>query len=285
MEIRNSNWNKAIETQNKFGGDEESNLMNNDDIEKSSYSEASYKKVQKLREKSKYCGLNIPYLQFPVEKQEKPRPMFIALGVLYALMFAIVLAFSVVLIINLIIPMVFQTLGISSSYKLYSWDVLGLFALFSGVINIIVWVIIVIILMLIVAINVFFARQMVNMFKMSRISMQEMAVGYEVQSILLRLATVIGITLFSGIAILIITRNTISEQGIWIIIGIMVGMCAFVGTIFGLVLAQRIKAKKKFDKLSEEQQNDFIRHNMELNNVRRKKGRRISIIGSSRVDF
>lgn len=278
-------WNKARKTLNELGSNEEENLVNNDEIEKASYSEASYKKVQKLREKGKYWGLDVPYLQHPVKKQEKPRPMFIALGVLYAIMFALVLAGSVMLTINCILPMIIEALGLGSTFKLFVWDIFGLFAMFTGMMNIFIWAIILLIVALVVAINVFLAYQTVHMFKMSKISMQEMAVGHEVQGMLLRLGTIIGITLVVCIAIWVLTRETISTQGILLLVGIMVAVSAVVGTIFGLLLAQRLKAKKEFDQLPEEQQQDFIRHNRELDRVRRQKGKSKSIIGSSKVDF
>ena len=278
-------WNKARKTLNELGSNEEENLVNNDEIEKASYSEASYKKVQKLREKGKYWGLDVPYLQYPVKKQEKPRPMFIALGVLYAIMFSLVLAVSVMISINFVLPLILQALGLASEFKLFVWDIFGLFAMLSGMLHIFIWTIIILIVGLLVAINVFFAYQTVHMFKMSKISMQEMAVGHEVRSMLLRLGTIIGITLIVCIAIWVLTRESIKIQGILLLVGIMVGVSAIVGTIFGLLLAQRLKAKKDFDQLPEEQQNDFIRHNRELDRVRRQKGDNKSLVGSSKVDF
>ena len=67
----------------EFGPAENENLIQNDEIEKTSYSDYSYKKVKKLRQKGKYWGYDVPYLQHPVSKQEKPRAVFIVAGVLY----------------------------------------------------------------------------------------------------------------------------------------------------------------------------------------------------------
>lgn len=285
MGIEDLLWNKARKTLNELGSNEEENLVNNDEIEKASYSEASYKKVQKLREKGKYWGLDVPYLQHPVKKQEKPRPMFIALGVLYAIMFALVFAGSVALTINFIVPMISSALAVSSSVQLFVWDIFGIVAALTALGPIFLWIIIVSFVTAIVLVNVFFAFQTVHMFKMSKISMQEMAVGHEVQGMLLRLGTIIGITLVVCIAIWVLTRETISTQGILFLVGIMVAVSAVVGTIFGLLLVQKLKAKKEFDQLPEEQRNDFIRHNRELDRVRRQKGKSKSMIGSSKVDF
>lgn len=278
-------WNKARKKLNEIVPSEEKNLVNNDEIEKASYSEASYKKVKKLREKGKYWGLEIPYLQHPVKKQEKPRPMFIALGVIYAILFAAVIVGSVFAIINLMLPLIGSALQTSSSVTLFVWDIFGLVAMLSALGSLFAWLIVACVAAAIIGVNVFFGFQTVKMFKMSKISMQEMAVGHEVQSMLFRLGAIIVITFVVCIAIWIGTRETISTQGILLLVGIMLVVGIVIGTIFGLLLAQKLKAKKEFDQLPEEQQNDFIRHNRELDRVRRLKGQNTSVIGSSKVDF
>ena len=265
--------------------EEDPNLIQNDEIEKASYSEYSYKKVQKLREKGKYYGYDVPYLQHPVKKQEKPRAIFVVFGVLYAIAAAIALALSVFLVINFLLPVIGQAVGISGFVKFRVWDIFGLFAGVSAIGVMMVWVVVIAVAALIFGVNLFLISQTIKMFRMSKISMQEMAKGYEVSGMLLRLAVLIVGTLIAGIAILVLTRENIEPAGIGLVVGVMVAICALVGTIFGLLLWQRIKAKKEFEELSEEEQKDFIRHNQVLDRLERKRNKSKSLIASTKVDF
>lgn len=265
--------------------EEDLNLVQNDEVEKASYSEYSYKKVKKIREKGKYYGYDVPYLQHPVNKQEKPRPMFIVFGVLYAIALAAALTLSVMIVINFLMPLIVQAIGLNSLVKIRKWDIFGLVAAFSSIVPILVWAIVILIAGVIIAVDVFLISQTIKMFRMSKISMQEMAKGYEVGGMLLRLIFLIVGTLVAGIAILVLTRENIKPAGIALIVTVMVVICAVVGTIFGILLSQRIKERKKFEELSEEQQHDFIRHNQALERINRMRNKSKSIISSSKVDF
>ncbi len=280
-------WGKARKALNEVVPKEENeNLVQNDEIEKASYSEYSYKKVQKLREKGKYWALDVPYLQHPVQKQEKPRPMFIVFGILYAIALVAALVFSIIIIRNFLVPAIAQALQLNEYAKIRFWDIFGLVAMFGSLVPFVAWIVIIFVGGIVLAVDIFLICQTIKMFGMSKISMQEMAVGYEVRGILLRLGTLIGLTLVVGIAILVLTRETIKPAGIGLVVGVMVIICAIVGTIFGLLLAQKNKAKKEFESLSEEQQRDFIRHNQALDRVNRHGNKKdTSIIGSSMVDF
>ncbi len=271
---------------NAFSQEQNDNLIQSDEIEKASYSEYSYKKVQKLREKGKYWAYDVPYLQYPVQKQEKPRPMFIVLGILYAIALTVAFVLSAIIVTNILLPLIAHALNLSAFAKVKKWDIFGLAAMFGSIIPIMAWSVVILVGGFVFAVDFFLTYQTIKMFRMSKISMQEMAKGYEVGSMLFKLGTIIVCTLIAGIAILILTRENIKPAGIGLVVGVMLVICAVVGTIFGLLLAQRIKAKKQFAELSDEHQKDFIRHNQALDRVQRYRNKKDkSLITSSEVDF
>lgn len=272
----------------EFGPEKDENYIDNDEIEKASYSAHSYRKVQKLREKGKYWGLDVPYLQHPVTKQEKPRAYFVTFGILYLLVTLAVMALSVIVVLNYMFPLIGQAIGVSEmfGFGLQPWDIFGIFAVFTSVAPILLWILVIVFAAAIVGINALFISQTVKMFSLTKISMQEMAKGYEVGDILIRFGTIIGITIAAGVAILVLTRETVKPEGIALIVGIMLGVCAVVGTAFGVLLAQRNKAKKQFAELSVGEQQDYIRHNQMLDRVHRSHNKRNkSLISSDKVDF
>lgn len=279
-------FNKATKKIEENFTQEDPDLIQNDEIEKQSYSEHSYKKVKKLREKGKYWAIDVPYLQHPVQKQEKPRPLFMVFGVLYLLVLIASLALSVIIVTYFLLPLIAQAIGLNSLVKVRAWDIFGLVAMFSSIVPIFIWTIIIAVAALIIGINAFLIYETINMFHMSKISMQEMAKGYEVGSMLFALGTIMVVTLITGITILVLTRENIKPAGIALVVGVMLIVCAIVGTIFGLLMAQRVKANKQFETLPEEQQNDFIRHNRALDRIHRHRNRKNkSIISSTEVDF
>lgn len=282
-------WNKAekkIKEELQSPEEQNENLIQNDEIEKASYSGYSYNKVKKLREKGKYWGYEVPYLQHPVQKQEKPRAIFIVAGILYAIMAVAMLVASFYITTSFILPTIGSALGLNGLLTFQKWDIFGLFISITSMMSIFVWLIIIVIAFFVIAINVYFISQTIKFFRMSKISMQEMAKGFEVQSLIIKLGTVMGITLVVGIAIMIMTRETITPAGIWLVIGVMLAVLAVITPFFVILILQRKKANKQFAELSEEQQKDFIRHNQMLDRVNRKsnKGNK-SLISSEKVDF
>ena len=276
---------KKIAEEIKGNQPEDPKIINNDEIEKASYSEHSYKEVKKLREKGKYHHVDVPYLQYPVQKQEKPRPILVVFAILTLLLTIAVIALGVMVFISIVLPLITSALGLGDMYTLQQWDIFGLVFAFTSLVPIFLWGIIIVTTIAIVLISVGMISLTKDMFKSTRISMQELAVGYKVQNLLATLGVVIAIVVAVGILLLVNYPN-MTLIGKILIISIMLGVALILGTLFGLLLAQRIKAKKEFKQLPQEQQNDFIRHNRELERVKRrtKKSSQKSIIGSS-VDF
>lgn len=265
--------------------DENENLVNNDEIEKASYSEYSYKKVQKLREKAKYYGYDVPYLQHPLTKVEKPRALFVVFGVLNAILLAFSIFLSVMITINFLMPLINMALGLNSWFVPKAWDVFGVVTMFSSVVPLMVWLIIIATVGLMVAIVVFFVYNTRRMFSLSKISMEEMAVGYEISNMILGFIIVIVSVVLIGVFLLVKFEN-IKTLGIVLVVGIMVAVTAILGTLIALLMVYRKKAKKQFNELPQDVQKSFIEHNRVLERVNRLSNKNSkSIISSSKVDF
>ena len=114
----------------EFGPEQNENLVQNDEVEKASYSDYSYKKVKKLREKGKYWGYDVPFLQHPVHKQEKPRAIFIVAGVLYTILTIAMLVATYFIARSFILPTIGSALGLSDMFKIQKWDIFGIGVMF-----------------------------------------------------------------------------------------------------------------------------------------------------------
>jgi len=256
-----------------------------DEVEKASYSEYSYKNVRKLREKGKFWAIDVPYLQYPVTKQEKPRPVFIVFGILSLIVLGFVGYAAYWITKTLILPLVAAALQMNSVFNIPIWDIFGLFTMFTSLAPILSWVLVAAISGFTIAMVIYFIFLTKRLFCFSKISMQEMAKGYEIRSMIFALGTIIAIVLIVGIFLLVKFGSNMEAKNIWLVIGVMVGIVALVGIVFTLLLIQRIKETKLFNQLPKEQQDDYLNHVRELERVRRRKKVRKSSLGSLEVDF
>lgn len=256
-----------------------------DEVEKASYSDYSYKKVKKLREKGKFWAIDVPYLQYPVTKQEKPRPLFIAFGILSLIVLGFVGYAAFRITTNLILPLVAAALQMNSVFNIPFWDIFGLFTMFNSLAPFLCWILVGVVSALTIGMVVYFISLTKRLFCLSKISMQEMAKGYEVRSMIYALGTIIAIVLIVGIFLLVKFGSNMTAKNIWIVIGVMVAIVALVGVVFALLIVQRRKETKLFNQLPKEQQDDYINHVRELDRVRRRKKVAKSALSSTDVDF
>ncbi len=256
-----------------------------DEVEKASYSDYSYKNVRKLREKGKFWAIDVPYLQYPVTKQEKPRLLFIVFGILSLIVLGFVGYAAYWITKTLILPLVGAALQMNSVFNIPFWDIFGLFTMFTSLAPILSWVLVVAISGFTIAMLVYFISLTKRLFCFSKISMQEMAKGYEIRSMIYALGTIMAIVLVVGIFLLVKFGGNMTTKNIWIVIGVMVAIVALVGVVFALLIVQRRKETKLFNQLPKEQQDDYINHVRELERVRRRKKVAKSALSSADVDF
>ena len=256
-----------------------------DEVEKASYSDYSYKNVRKLREKGKFWGIDVPFLQHPVTKQEKPRPLFIVFGILSLIVLGFVGYAAYWITKTLILPLIASALQMNSVFNIPIWDIFGLFTMFTSLAPIISWILVGVISAFTIAMLVYFISLTKRLFCFSKISMQEMAKGYEIRSMIYALGTIIAIVLIVGIFLLVKFGSNMEAKNIWLVIGVMIAIVALVGVVFALLIVQRRKETKLFNQLPKEQQDDYINHVRELERVRRRKKVAKSALSSADVDF
>jgi len=256
-----------------------------DEVEKASYSYYSYKNVKKLREKGKFWAIDVPYLQYPVTKQEKPRPLFIVFGIISLILLGFVGYAAYWITINMILPLVAAALQMNSVFNIPFWDIFGLFTMFTSIAPIISWILVGVVTALTIGMVVYFVSLTKRLFCLSKISMQEVAKGYEVRGMIYALGTIMAIVLVVGIFLLVKFGSNMTTKNIWIVIGVMASIVIMVGVVFTLLIIQRKKEVKLFNQLPKEQQDDYINHVRQLYKVHRRKKATKSALGSSDVDF
>ncbi|MBE5741422.1 MAG: hypothetical protein E7351_02730 [Clostridiales bacterium] len=269
----------------EFSQEDQEQEIKTDEVEKASYSEYSYKNVQRLREKGKYWAIDVPYLQYPVTKQDKPRPLFLVFGIISLILLGFVCYGAYMMTVGIILPMISSALSLNGLFTIHQWDFLGLFVMFSSLAPFILWILIILFSVAIISIVVYFILLTRKLFCLSKISMQEMAKGYEIRNMLLALGTIMVLILVIGLVLLVPNAKNMTAGNIAIVVVVMVGLIAIVGVVFALLLVQRNKEKKLFEQLPEEQQQDFIKHNRALERTRSRRNRTDNTFGSSEVDF
>ena len=165
------------------------------------------------------------------------------------------------------------------------WDIFGVAALFGSIVPLMLWLIVFATIGLIICAVVGFVLLTRKMFSLSKISVQEMAVGFEINNMIIAYITMIVITLVIGIFLLVKLENS-TPAGIALIVGIMCAVVLVLGALIALIFACKNKAKKQFNQLPEDVQKDFINHNRMLERVARIKNIKSgSGLNSSTVDF
>ena len=94
------------------------------DYEKLSYTPASYDRVQKLRARGKLYSVDVPKLHHKLTKPEKPRALFIVLGVLCFVLAAAVIGATLFMLISLI-PVLMGSIADLNGTS-YNWDIFGI---------------------------------------------------------------------------------------------------------------------------------------------------------------
>ena len=138
MGLRDLFFNKLNKKIAEDIGQDQPDRVENDEVEKASYSEYSYKKVAKLREKGRLYGYRVPYLQHPVNKREKARPLFVVLGVIGIILLALATALVVMITLNFTLPLFSTALGLTDWLVPREWDVFGVVALMGSLVPILI---------------------------------------------------------------------------------------------------------------------------------------------------
>ena len=237
------------------------NQIVNEDIEKQSYSKYMYKKLQKARKKGKQYGVDVPKLNYSLDKPEKPRKLFQIIGYsMLALTILVAVGFIVAYIVSGIFPMFAEL--ISGTVSVYSKETLGKSLGLSGVASLAVtWIYVLIIILLLIPIALVWLLVKFTIKNLSfiNLSKQEMAKGFEVKRYLLGLYIMMGASL--ALVILFAFEGLLNGGlGIFIIVlSIVMFATCLVISIF--ITKERKKEQVWFNNLEIEKQQDFINQN------------------------
>ncbi|MBE7076634.1 MAG: hypothetical protein E7374_01935 [Clostridiales bacterium] len=255
----------------KSNSEFENDKIKDDSIEKESYSESSYKHVKKIRERGTLMGYKVPYLQYPVQKQEKPRPLFLALAIVSAVLFGLACAFAIYAFVTMILPMAYSALGIETP-KWIVLDIYGILPTIGTSIKIFLWLIIIMLAALMCVPALILGMITKKLFSWTKLSMQEVAEGYEIKNLIFNLGLWIILLIGLGIVACFMFKG-IKPIGIVAIFVVIAAIDAVLGTLLGLLVHARNKERKKFNELPIEQQEDFKRHTKALDRASRTKRR------------
>ena len=264
---------------------EQNNAQPKDQVEKESYSAYSYKEVRKIRQKGAMRGIEVPYLKYPVTQPEKPRVLFLILGIISAILFAAAVVGAGYVFITTVLPLILNTIGVTGALTTkHTFDILGLGVLFGGLVSIMVWMLPILIIGVLIALIVTLFILTRQMFGMTKLSMQEFAVGHEISNLIRNLIIIISIPAIVAVAVFITVKN-IQPAGIALLIGVIAVFALVFGSILAYLIIGRRKAKKQFAELSEEQQADFKAHARALEKAHRRRGTKSIHSKLSNLDF
>lgn len=244
------------------------NQIVNEDIEKQSYSKYMYKKLQKARKKGKQYGVDVPKLNYSLDKPEKPRKLFQIIGYsMLALTILVAVGFIVAYIVSGIFPMFAEL--ISGTVSVYSKETLGKSLGLSGVASLAVtWIYVLIIILLLIPIALVWLLVKFTIKNLSfiNLSKQEMAKGFEVKRYLLGLYIMMGVSL--ALVILFAFEGLLNGGlGIFIIVlSIVMFATCLVISIF--ITKERKKEQVWFNNLEIEKQQDFINQNNSIKKIK-----------------
>ncbi len=244
------------------------NQIVNEDIEKQSYSKYMYKKLQKARKKGKQYGVDVPKLNYSLDKPEKPRKLFQIIGYsMLALTILVAVGFIVAYIVSGIFPMFAEL--ISGTVSVYSKETLGKSLGLSGVASLAVtWIYVLIIILLLIPIALVWLLVKFTIKNLSfiNLSKQEMAKGFEVKRYLLGLYIMMGASL--ALVILFAFEGLLNGGlGIFIIVlSIVMFATCLVISIF--ITKERKKEQVWFNNLEIEKQQDFINQNNSIKKIK-----------------
>lgn len=244
------------------------NQIVNEDIEKQSYSKYMYKKLQKARKKGKQYGVDVPKLNYSLDKPEKPRKLFQIIGYsMLALTILVAVGFIVAYIVSGIFPMFAELIG--GTVSVYSKETLGKSLGLSGVASLAVtWIYVLIIILLLIPIALVWLLVKFTIKNLSfiNLSKQEMAKGFEVKRYLLGLYIMMGASL--ALVILFAFEGLLNGGlGIFIIVlSIVMFATCLVISIF--ITKERKKEQVWFNNLEIEKQQDFINQNNSIKKIK-----------------
>lgn len=250
---------------------DDTNLIDEDAIEREGYGESTYKQVQKLRKLGVQYGVDIPKCKFPLAKPTKPRSLILVTMWVCILSIIAVAGLSIWLFVKLhyftAMGQLFGVLSGSTSPEVVS-KTLGFSGIFTATIFVLI-MLLALFLIIPVAIIWLLTNRAISLHSLAYAPRQELAVGYKIKGMI---KTAIWLAIFM-VAILIfgLIKDFLSNKnGVIVFCILLVGFAVFALSAVALMYEHK-KDKTWFDTLSADAQADFIAHNQALKKLSRRK--------------
>lgn len=232
--------------------------------EKESYSDMSYREVQKARLRGKMYKLEVPELDHMLHKTEKKRTAYVVFAIIMFVIATAVFALTAYMAV-IMLPALFGAQIVSPE-----WDVIGIasglagFGIFLGIVAALA------ILGIFGAIGGYLIYTGRRSLQLSTATKEEMAYGPTITRFILSSVVVVIATIVIAFALLFIIKNNSPA-----VIGTIIGVAALVviGFVAMLVklLRDKVQAVKWFKTLPEAEQTNYREHADAIKSVRHRK--------------
>ena len=274
-------WNKGVVAQKRPLASNEDYTPDDFSVEEKCYSSFTKNKLVRLRCDGVAVGLRIPTLLYPLKKPKKARASFLIFGIIASVLTAFFIYLMALVVKTTIIPLINSANDIlgSNDSELLNVITFGFIEIFSGFSATAVYVICTIIALCLLAVLGFLFYFVITFFSLSKCSVQEMAKGVEIKSM-------IGWTVFLFIVSLILsglliygftTGGQLTNDSRILVIAIFSSFVFFTIMLITILIEKKI-ATKEFLTLPSYEQDDFINHSRAIERVKR----RLTMINSFR---
>lgn len=221
--------------------------------EKESYSDRTYLKVQKWRERGKLYGVEVPYLTCPLTKPEKPRKKYKAFAIVLFVLSGLIAAAAVALFVMTLIPLIAGYSGPTAP----DWDVLHIV---DGLAGMAIWLAIILLFGMLAALCGLSVAPLllgIQCLHLVNANEEEIAYGPTLGKLIWVMIGVTTVFLVVPICLIIL----------WPMFFLAIGF----GVITYFVIAEKVKAIKWFKTLPAEQQKSYRDHARAIARVKWKK--------------
>lgn len=234
--------------------------------EKESYSDLSYREVQKARIRGKMFKIDVPQLDHMLHKTEKKRVSYIVFA---AIMFVLAAA-SFGLMVFCGMAMLPPLFGVNLESP--AWDVFGLSTSFVGLGVVLGVVAALVVLAIFGLIGGYLIYNGIKSLQLSTATKEEMAYGPTISRFILSSIIVVVAVVVIMLALLFIVKDKEKLMGTalpWISIAVVVGFVA----VFIKLIRDKVLAVRWFKTLPEAEQQNYREHANAIKLVRHKKER------------
>jgi len=227
--------------------------VDRDQIEKESFSPFAYRRLQRARRKALHYGVEIPKLKYKLTRPVKPRPLFAVVGYIMLVALIAVIAASAFIILGSGVmkliasgPEFYEGNEMTDLFGITQLTNMGIFLFYILLLGILILPIGIIALMVSIV---------KRTFALANASYQEIGRGHILLNyiVAVMVAGVASLVMF----FVLLNQGTIANLH-WTVIMIWLVFTALLFLFGTALIIERVKARKMFNALPEEQKQDFI---------------------------